>query len=145
MAHNLPFLEELYTAFSMFEESEGMKRKVAHSQDEEEDHNSFLSNILINKKFKFKKQKMSINLSSDNLMCHLNVNCEMIENKEVKLALPTNNSDDRGFYQYSISEILDSRFRVMALIGSGVFSIVLRCVHVDSDLPNQEVAIKVIL
>jgi hypothetical protein len=51
-------------------------------------------------------------------------------------------TDAKGFYRCKISEVLDSNYRVMSILGEGVFASVVRCIPLHSDHTDL-VAIKV--
>jgi hypothetical protein len=51
-------------------------------------------------------------------------------------------TDAKGFYRCKISEVLDGNYRVMSILGEGVFASVVRCIPLHSDHTDL-VAIKV--
>lgn len=54
--------------------------------------------------------------------------------------------DAQGYYRCRISEVIDQRYRVMSMLGQGVFSTVVRCISLSSDETKEDgtVAVKII-
>ena len=142
---------------SDYEVKEKRKSRWGIVNEEDEEPTTSFSNKSLPKKIGYnKKLKMSINIisSSENLTrltCTNSSNTdsprEIVLEPTEEVYVPSSKQIDdcRGFYQFSISEILDSRYRIMTLIGSGVFSTVVRCVLInDSEMSNNTVAVKIL-
>ncbi|KAL7679310.1 putative protein kinase [Plasmopara halstedii] len=58
----------------------------------------------------------------------VSMNCEDVASVTVnEVALQSNCDDAEGYYNAIIGEILDGKYRVLGVVGKGVFSTVLRC------------------